>query len=898
MTEHPRLVDEPRGLHVVIDEQAALRRVATLVCQGVAPAAIFSAVSDEAEALFDCGAGVTRFEAEPQAIVFVGVSKRIDVPVGTRWEFEDGMASVEVYRTHRAAHVEGRDWSTGSSPLATTARRVGLVASLATPIIVDGCLWGAMNLWSTAEPFAPGASERLEDFTTLVATAIANAESRQALLVLASEQAALRRVATLVARRVPYDELFAAVSDETGRLFGSDNAAVVKLEHEPLGFVVVGIGNGVAGIPLGSRSTLDEGLAVTAAYRTGRPARVDARDLSAVNGTIGEAGRRMGIVCAVASPIIVRDRVWGMISLSGTQPLSPDTEERLERFSELVGIAIGRADAREAERLLADEQAALRRVATLVAQGVPAAEMFSAVCEEIANLFCEDIAAVLKFDSAAAAVTFVGLTTNVWGPEIGARFQLSDETPSGRVYATGRSARIDAQDWSKARSPIGQLMDRARIVSAVASPIIVEGRVWGTTCAQSTTKLLPLDAEERLERFSELVGIAIGSAEAQHAERLLADEQAALRRVATLVAQGVPAAEMFSAVCEEIARLFGADLAAVGKFHREAAAVTFIGLTKNVEGVEIGSRIELSDETPTGRVYATGQSARIDGSDWSKAQSPIGQLAGRFGIASCVASPIIVEGRVWGTTSVLSSTKPLPWDTERRLERFSELVATAIANAESRSELAASRRRIVAASDEARRRIERNLHDGTQQRLVSLALAARAAEADVPTDLPNTRSELSQIATGLADAVVELQEITRGVHPANLEQRGLGAALRTLARRSPIPVELDIAIQGRLPGPVEVAGYYVASETLANAAKHARATAIQVALARRDDCVVVSICDDGIGGADPASGSGLVGLTDRVEALGGSLEVQSPSGQGTRVTALLPLDSEFDVLFA
>ena len=174
--------------------------------------------------------------------------------------------------------------------------------------------------------------------------------------------------------------------------------------------------------------------------------------------------------------------------------------------------------------------------------------------------------------------------------------------------------------------------------------------------------------------------------------------------------------------------------------------------------------------------------------------------------------------------SALSTTKPLPPDTERRLERFSELVATAIANAESRSELAASRRRIVAASDEARRRIERNLHDGTQQRLVSLALSLRATEADVPPELHNIRSELSQIATGLADAVAELQEITRGIHPASLEQRGLGAALRTLARRSPIPVELDITIDGRLPEPVEVAAYYVASEALANAAKHAQAT--------------------------------------------------------------------------
>ena len=228
-------------------------------------------------------------------------------------------------------------------------------------------------------------------------------------------------------------------------------------------------------------------------------------------------------------------------------------------------------------------------------------------------------------------------------------------------------------------------------------------------------------------------------------------------------------------------------------------------------------------------------------------------------------------------------------DLDYQLARFSELVATAIANAESRSELDASRRRIVAASDEARRRIERDLHDGTQQRLVSLALAVRATEADVPSDLHNTRSELLQYANGLGEAVVELQEIARGVHPASLEQVGLGAALRTLARRSPIPVDLDIALDDQLSEPIEVAAYYVASEALANAAKHAQATRVDVSLARRGDSMMLSIRDDGVGGADAARGSGLVGLADRVAAIGGALEVRSPSGQGTQVRATLPL---------
>jgi signal transduction histidine kinase len=722
VTEKLRPIDELRALRRVADEQAALRRVAMLVAQGVPSAEMFSAVSDEVDGLFDCGAGVARFEDAVPATVFAGVSKRITVPLGTRFELNDGMASAEVYRTHRSARVDGQDWSTSDDLLATTARRVGLVSSVASPIVVDGRLWGTMNLWSTDGLLPRDTGERLEKFTELVATAIANAESQEAVKILADEQTALRRVATLVALCVSPDELFSAVSDEVGGLFGLDTAAVVRFEDEPPAIIIAGIGKGMPSVILGSRSPLDAGLAVAEVCRTGRSARLDARDWSSVSGTLRDAGQPLGLASTVASPITVNDRVWGAISLLATQSLPPGTEARLSGFSELVSIAIA-------------------------------------------------------------------------------------------------------------------------------------------------------------------------SAEAQEAVQLLADEQAALRRVATLVAQGVPAAEIFLAVSEEVAGLFGEDLAAVGRFDMDGG-ITPVGITKPTEGLQIGTRIVLSEETPAGRVYATGRAARLDRADWATATSELGRISGRNSIVSLVASPIIVEGRLWGCTTALSSTKLLPPDTERRLERFSELIATAIANAETRTELAASRRRIVAASDEARRRIERNLHDGTQQRLVSLAVAVRATEADVPSDLHDIRSELTQIATELGDAVVELQEITRGIHPASLEQSGLAAALRTLGRRSPIPVVLDIAIEGRLPEPIEVAAYYVASEALANAVKHADATRAEVSLERRDGTVIVSIRDNGIGGADSARGSGLVGLTDRVEALGGSLEIRSPSGHGTRITAMLPLDAE------
>jgi signal transduction histidine kinase len=227
---------------------------------------------------------------------------------------------------------------------------------------------------------------------------------------------------------------------------------------------------------------------------------------------------------------------------------------------------------------------------------------------------------------------------------------------------------------------------------------------------------------------------------------------------------------------------------------------------------------------------------------------------------------------------------------EQRLADFTELVATAIANAESKSALDASRRRIVTASDETRRKIERDLHDGTQQRLVSLGLALRAAEASVPPDRLDLQAELSQIATGLTGAVEDLRELSRGIHPAILSRGGLVPAVRTLARRSAVPVELDISTDVSVPEAIELAAYFVASEALANATKHAEASRIELSLAQVEERLLLAVRDDGVGGADPARGSGLVGLTDRVEALGGSLDIQSRPGDGTHITVRLPLE--------
>jgi signal transduction histidine kinase len=259
-----------------------------------------------------------------------------------------------------------------------------------------------------------------------------------------------------------------------------------------------------------------------------------------------------------------------------------------------------------------------------------------------------------------------------------------------------------------------------------------------------------------------------------------------------------------------------------------------------------------------------------------------------MGLISAVASPIVVEGRLWGAMAV-QSQQPLPMDTDERLERFTELLATAIANADSMSELAASRRRVIAAADDARRRIERDLHDGTQQRLVALGLALSLAQSNVPEQLPELRTQLGQVAAELTATNEELCELARGIHPAILSEGGLGPALRTLVRRAAIPVELDIRTRTRPPAPIEVAAYYVVSEALTNTTKHASASHAHVAVEERDALLYLSIRDDGIGGADPAGGSGLIGLRDRVQALSGSIEVNSRRGDGTAILIELPL---------
>jgi signal transduction histidine kinase len=287
-------------------------------------------------------------------------------------------------------------------------------------------------------------------------------------------------------------------------------------------------------------------------------------------------------------------------------------------------------------------------------------------------------------------------------------------------------------------------------------------------------------------------------------------------------------------------------------------------------------------------VRKTGRAARFEVND-PPARLP--DYIRAEGVRAVVAAPITVEGRLWGAITLESRGEEPPGpDTEARLAGFTELVATAIANAEAKGELTASRARIVATADQTRRRFERDLHDGAQQRLVSLALRLRTASAAIPGELDEVLQELAGVGAEVDAVLGDLRELSRGIHPAILTEDGLGPALRTLARRSVVPVQLRVGSEGRLPERVEVTAYYVTAEALTNVAKHAGASVVQVEVAADDGLVRLGICDDGVGGADPARGTGLVGLKDRVEATGGSLRVHSRPGEGTSLLVELPID--------
>jgi signal transduction histidine kinase len=545
---------------------------------------------------------------------------------------------------------------------------------------------------------------------------------------------------------------------------------------------------------------------------------------------------------------------------------------------------------RTRDHRITGEEAALRRVATLVAGGAPPEEVFAAVAAEAGRLLDTDLTDLSRYGPDGAA-TIAGAWTKTAGRglPVGTRWSLGGQNVSTAVFQTGRAARID--DYSSASGPAADLMREFGIRSAAGVPISVEGRLWGAMFVASTQEApLAAGTEARLAGFTELAATAIANAQAHLELRGFADEQAALRRVATLVAHAAAPEEVLAAVAGEVGRLLKVDYTVLSRYDADDLVTVVGGWARTDSGrpLAIGLRLKPEGRNIHTLVCGTGRPARID--NYGNASGAFADVARDWGYRSSVGVPISVEGRLWGVMIVGSTQDPLPTGTETRLAGFTELAATAIVNAEAQAALTASRARIVATADATRRQIERDLHDGAQQRLVSLALDLRAAQAAAPPEAGELVRRLDGVAAGLTGVLGELREIARGIHPAVLADGGLRPALKALARRSAVPVRLDFQVEGRLPEQIEIAAYYVVSEALTNTAKHAHATAADVQVATDDDVVRVRVRDDGRGGADLTSGSGLVGLRDRAEALGGRLLLHSAPGAGTDVQVSLPLN--------
>jgi PAS domain S-box-containing protein len=606
-------------------------------------------------------------------------------------------------------------------------------------------------------------------------------------------------------------------------------------------------------------------------------------DVTSGNDVIGFENRYR---CADGSVRWIQWNSWTVPEQGLVCAVGRDVTERRRADAELREAQRMIEASRAELRVLAAEQAALRRVATLVAKAVPSSELFGAVVREVGTLLGADFSGLVVFedDAVVPVATWAAVGEH---PPVPPRWPLRAGDPATRIAETSQPESWD--DWTGIEGPLAAFVrDEMGVRSTVGYPIVVEGRVWGGLGVHwKRPGSLPPDTESRLGQFTDLVGTAFANAEARAEVARLAREQAGLRRVATLVARERPPEEVFASVAEEVGRVLGVADTLMWRHEPDGSAIVVAVWTQHGSApLRLGARMRPGGRNVASLVLRTGRPARID--DFSTASGPIGERMHAAGVGSAVGAPIVVEGRIWG--AMVAATRepgPLPADAESRIEKFTELVVTAISNMQARSDLAASRARIVAAADEERRRVVRDLHDGAQQRLVHTIVTLKlACQALRPDDAP--ASGLVGEALEQAErATAELRELAHGLLPSILTQGGLRAAVEALASRTPVPVKNGVSV-GRLPAAVEATAYFVVCEALTNVAKHARAEHAEVTARIEQDTLTVQVRDDGLGGARP-EGSGLVGLADRLAALDGLLRVETSSGGGTLITAAIPL---------
>ena len=440
----------------------------------------------------------------------------------------------------------------------------------------------------------------------------------------------------------------------------------------------------------------------------------------------------------------------------------------------------------------------------------------------------------------------------------------------------------------KTRSPSPQVghwqtkQGKRRLIAWSNHPMVSAD---GATMSLLTTGI---DLTDREGPSGDVESALAGGPEAKLAEiGRLATEQRELRRVATLVASEVSPERVFTAVSEGCSRILEVNASTVVRYKGDGTAA-IVG-RHNRDGIDVfrvGDSLPADEQSAIGRVLATREPARVD--DWGGLAGDFAEAMFQTGYRSTAAAPVVVAGSMWGAIAI-ASEDPLPPDSENRLSAFCELASLAVASAQARADLIASRARLVKAGDVQRRRLERNLHDGAQQRLVAVALQLRVARARIGSAPEAAIDALDDAARELDTGLAELRELARGLHPAILADRGLPRALDALASRVPVPLELDAELDERLPEHVEATAYYIVAEALTNVARHADAASARVTIRRDGDVLRCEVADDGRGGASESAGTGILGLRDRAEAAGGTLTVTSPPGRGTVVAAALPL---------
>jgi len=861
----------PASQHpTVSDELAALQRISPMVASDHPPREIFEAVAREMAQLTNADAAwLVHFDVG-DSIMLLGIWPPVDRsrPIGTRQELSDEL------RLARDAAVPYRVDTLNPDavgPFVEEALRLGIVSSLGVPIFLHGQVWGlgAVTL-HRQESFSEGHEGSLEWFLGLVAPALGSSQALAEMRHADDGQLAFSRVAELASRDSATDELFGAIALEASRITQGTSVTLVRFGEDGTEATVLASSGGHIEAAVTFPVT-DESI-VGRAARSRRPVRID--DYS-VGSTEGAAGR-LEVRAAVAVPVTIENESWGVLAgFSDDAILPPDAERWLSLFAKIGSAGISSWQAHGELRAMSDEQTALLRVAGLVARRKDETELFDAVAEEASGLL-GDVATVLAHLDGDRTLRVVASHGQL--VPVGALLEIpeDDNGTAAQILRTMRSARVDNRDahLSAVKS------DRASGAgSRVSVPVIVGGRLWGMLSAVDESRTLPPWTERRLEKFAEFVAAAIATNEARSSMEQLAEEQASLLRVAEAVARGMPLQDVFAMIALEASNVLDQVATSLMKYDAQGVATVVSGWRSPAP---VGLQVP-PDAHGIGDVFRTVRTIRVESFEGTN----LAHVASTLGVLSGVAVPIAVEGRIWGTLTASSSGPPLAAEVEERLERFAALAAVAIANAQNKEQLVASRARVQAAADEARRRVQRDVHDGAQQQLIQTVLALKMALAAAKRG--DTAADLMAEALGYAArATSELRDLVHGILPVSLSRGGLRAGLESLIRNLPIPVELDFDAP-RCPSETEVTAYFVIAESLTNVVKHAGANRIEVGVRIEGDRLVVTIVDDGIGGADPDRGSGLIGLNDRLQALGGELSIESPSGEGTSVRAALPV---------